>query len=99
MAENEYILLAGLEERAATQANDFLTELGHRIVTVDGISDPREFLTEPGLGLVYLQPPSRSDGITELRKVVETCPGVPVVLITTGATASGDAGRLPCGRR
>jgi sigma-B regulation protein RsbU (phosphoserine phosphatase) len=89
LAENEYILLAGLEERAATQANDFLTELGHRIVTVDGISDPREFLTEPGLGVVYLQPPSGSDGITELRKIVEACPGVPVVLITTGATASG----------
>jgi phosphoserine phosphatase RsbU/P len=88
LAENEYILLAGLEERAATQANDYFTELGHRVVTADGIPDTGELLTESGLSVVYLQPPSGSDGITELRKIAEICPGLPVVVISSRATAS-----------
>ena len=86
--ENEYILLAGLEERAATQANDYFTELGHRVVTAAEIPDTRELLTESGLSVVYLQPASESDGTTELRKIAEICPGVPVVVISARGTAS-----------
>ena len=89
MAENEYILLAGLEKGAATQATEYFSGLGHRVVTADGVSDPRELLAEPGLSLVYLQPPPGSEGTTELRKINEACPGVPVVVISTRGTASG----------
>ena len=69
----------GLEERAATQANDYFTELGHRVVTAEGIPDTRELLTEPGLSCGLPATPFGSDGTTELRKIAEICPGVPVV--------------------
>ena len=56
MAVTYYFLLSGLESSALDFALQQLAEAGHRVVAAESLDDSRDYLEDPALDVVYLQP-------------------------------------------